>query len=168
MGLMLGVIGINTMANAAAAVGTVSTDMGGVEMVRTIVDIGITPVLLLVFIYYFLSKAKSDDERVKQAYDDAQKKMEQTNELIAQREKQLMDESCRREELIRQEAESRETLIRKESEKRESILMGNMERMVQSMETITRSMSNIDQSLAKVNERLEKIEGRVNGYCDGE
>lgn len=169
MSLILGAIGLNTIGNMATAVATASSEMTEIEMIRTIVDIGITPVLLIVFIFYFLSKSRSDDERVKQAYDEAAKKIAETNEVIAQREKQLTEESARREEMIRQEAENRETLIRKENEKRESILMGNMERMVQSMETITQSMRNIDQSLAKVNERLEKIEGKVNDrHCDGE
>lgn len=168
MYMMLGAIAIDTAANAVLAVASTGADLTTTDLIKNIVDVGITPVLLVVFILYFISKSKNDDARVAAAYAESQKKISETNNIIAQREKQLQEESTRREELIRQEAEKRETLIRKESEKRESILMGNMERMVQSMDDITRTMKTIDQSFAKVNERLEKIEGKINeGFNDG-
>ena len=167
MGAILTAVTISTIINATSAAAAASADLSFVEGVKTVVDIGITPVLLIVFILYFLNKSKNDDTRVVKAQEDAQKAITETNEVIARREQQLLEESLRREELIRQEAEKREALIRKESEKRESILMGNMERMVQSMETITQSMRNIDQSLAKVQERLEKIEGKAYGGHSG-
>ena len=162
MGLILTALCLNTATNAGSAIAAASTELSFAEAIKTAVDIGITPALLIVFILYFLNKSKTDDARVIKAHEDAQQAIAETNEVIAKREQQLLEESLRREELIRQEAEKREALIRKESEKRESILMGNMERMIQSMETITQSMHNIDQSLAKVHERLEKIEGQAN------
>lgn len=160
------ILGICTMYNAVTAAGAAAPEMTVTELAKNIVDIGITPVLLLAFVVYFIRKSRDDDRRVNAAYEEAQKKIAETNDVISQRERQLTEENARMVELIRTEAERRESLIRKESEKRESILMGNMERMVQSMEEITRSMRNIDQSFAKINERLEKIEGKVNeGLC---
>lgn len=45
------------------------------EVLKNIVDIGITPVLLVIFIVFFIRRANDDDARVKQAYSDAQKKL---------------------------------------------------------------------------------------------
>ena len=160
-----------TLYRAARAAASVSLgdEMTFGEIMRNIVDIGITPVLLVVFIIYFIWKSKNDDTRVNKV-----------NEMLLQREQQLADEAAKREKLIRQESEKqlqlimeerarreqqliedgvrREEMIRRESEKRESILMGNMERMIQNMDRITETMRNIDLSMAKTNERMEQIE----------
>lgn len=159
-----------TLYRAAMAAASVSLgeEMTFGEIMRSVVDIGITPVLLVVFIIYFIYKSKND-VRVNKA-----------NEMLLQREQQLADEAAKREKLIRQESEKqlqlimeerarreqqlledgnrREEMIRRESEKRESILMGNMERMIQNMDRITETMRNIDLSMTKTNERMEKIE----------
>lgn len=120
----------------AAAGVSLGEEMTFGEIMRSVVDIGITPVLLVVFIIYFIWKSKNDDARVNKA-----------NEMLLQREQQLLEDGNRREEMIR-----------RESEKRESILMGNMERMIQNMDRITETMHNIDLSMVKTNERMEKIE----------
>lgn len=170
MGMITGTTLFRTI-RAAAAV-SIGDEMTFSEIMKNVVDIGVTPVLLIVFIVYFIYKSKNDDARVGRA-----------NELLLQREQQLADDATKREKLIRQESEKqlqlimeerarreqqliedgnrREEMIRRESEKRESILMGNMERMIQNMDRITETMRNIDLSMAKVNERLEKIEERT-------
>lgn len=157
--------------HAAASV-SIGDELTFSEIMKNVVDVGVTPVLLIVFIIYFIYKSKNDDARVNKA-----------NEQLLQREQQLADEATKREKLIRQESEKqlqlimeerarreqqliedgnrRDEMIRRESEKRESILMGNMERMIQNMDRITDTMRNIDLSMAKVNERLEKIEERA-------
>ena len=119
------------------------------EVVKNVVDIGITPVLLIVFIVFFIHRAKDDDTRVKKSNSEAQK-------AIREREDMLLAESARREELIRQEAEKRENLIRKEAEKRESILMANQDRMLNSLDKITDSIAKIEQSLTKMETRHEQ------------
>lgn len=167
MYMIIGAVVIDVAVSAASAVASVGQELTMSELVGNIVDIGITPALLIVFILYFISKSKNDDARVAAAYAESQKKISETNEIISQRERQLTEENARREELIRQEAEKREALIRKESEKREAILMGNMERMVQSMDNITKTMQNIDQSFQSVNARLEKIEDKINEGTNG-
>ena len=43
------------------------------EVVKNVVDIGITPVLLIVFIVFFIHRAKDDDTRVKKSNSEAQK-----------------------------------------------------------------------------------------------
>ena len=119
------------------------------EVVKNVVDIGITPVLLIEFIVFFIHRAKDDDTRVKKSNSEAQK-------AIREREDMLLAESARREELIRQEAEKRENLIRKEAEKRESILMANQDRMLNSLDKITDSIAKIEQSLTKMETRHEQ------------
>lgn len=142
----------------AAAGVSLGEEMTFGEIMRSVVDIGITPVLLVVFIIYFIWKSKNDDARVNKA-----------NEMLLQREQQLADEAekqlqlimeerARREQQLLEDGNRREEMIRRESEKRESILMGNMERMIQNMDRITETMRNIDLSMAKTNERMEKIE----------
>ena len=119
------------------------------EVVKSVVDIGVTPVLLIIFIVFFIQRTKDDDFRVKKSNADAQK-------AIREREDTLLAESARREELIRQEAEKRENLIRKEAEKRESILMANQDRMLNSLDKITDSIAKIEQSLTKMESRHEQ------------
>ena len=110
------------------------------EVLKNIVDIGITPVLLVIFIVFFIRRANDDDARVKQAYSDAQKKIEDCNREVKERENTLMAEN----------------VIRKEAEKRESILMANQDRMLNSMDAITQSLSKIEISLNKMESRHEQ------------
>ena len=80
---------------------------------------------------------------------DAQKKIEDCNREVKERENTLMAENAKREEILRSESEKRENLIRKEAEKRESILMANQDRMLNSMDAITQSLSKIEISLRR-------------------
>ncbi|MDD3415500.1 MAG: hypothetical protein PHY47_16070 [Lachnospiraceae bacterium] len=125
------------------------------EVLKNIVDIGITPVLLVIFIVFFIRRANDDDARVKKAYSDAQKKIEDCNKEVKDRENTLMSENAKREEILRQESEKRENLIRREAEKREGILMANQDRMLNSMDQITSSLSKIEISLNKMESRHE-------------
>ncbi|NBK93037.1 hypothetical protein D5278_13790 [bacterium 1XD21-13] len=127
-----------------------------VELLKNVVDVGITPVLLVVFIVFFIQRTKDDDTRVKKSNSEAQK-------AIRDREDMLMAESAKREELIRQEAEKRENLIRKEAEKRESILMANQDRMLNSLDKITDSIAKIEQSLSRMESRHEQDIGQLKG-----
>ena len=142
------------------------------ELIRAVNDTGICLVLLIVFVIYILKKAKTDDKRVAdaqdesrrvmaQTYEDAQKKIDEANRAIREREDLLIEGSARREEMLREESAKREEVIRRECEKRESILMLNMERMTESMESITKSLNDINRSFSGIDRRLEKIEERV-------
>lgn len=125
------------------------------EIISYVVDVGLTPVLLILFIVFFIRRASDDDARVKQAYADAQDKIERCNSEVRDRENMLLAESAKREEILRHEAEKRENLIRKEAEKRESILMNNQERMMDSMDRISSSMTKIEKSLSNIESRHE-------------
>ncbi|MCM1304586.1 MAG: hypothetical protein NC305_13390 [Lachnospiraceae bacterium] len=125
------------------------------ETVKGVIDLGVAVMLVLIFVFYFIHKALSDDKRVNRAYDEAQKKIADCDRQIRERENYLLSESAKREEIIRQESEKRENLIRKEAEKRESILMANQDRMVDSMREITVSLSKIEMSLNKMESRHE-------------
>lgn len=125
------------------------------ESGKWVAELGVSIVLLLIFVFYFIRKSISDDKRVNKAYDDAQEKIAACDRQIRERENYLLSESAKREEIIRQESEKRENLIRKESEKRESILMANQDKMVESLREITTSLSKIEVSLNKMESRHE-------------
>ena len=146
--------------------------MGTVETINLIGNVGVTIVMLVIFVGYVLQKAKNDDKRVSEAqkaaidttkavYNDAQEKIEAANKAIREREDILLASSMEREEILREESRKREELIRKESEKRESILLLNMERITASMGEITRALDEIKKSFSGIDRRLEKIEERV-------
>lgn len=157
---------------AAVITGGIDMDISTLEAVKTAVDIGITPVLLIVLMYFFLGRSKKDAEQIAKmqdesqrtitdAYKEAQEKIEESARTNKDRIESILAENARREDLIREAAEAREELIRKDSEKRESILMTNMERMVDSMGEINKSMKSMESSFAIIERRLEKIEQRV-------
>ena len=146
--------------------------MGAAETINLIGNVGVTVVMLVIFVGYVLQKAKNDDKRVAEAqkaaidtttavYNDAQEKIEEANRAIREREDILLSSSMEREEILREESRKREELIRKESEKRESILLLNMERITASMGDITRALNEIKESFSGIDRRLEKIEERV-------
>lgn len=146
--------------------------MGAAETINLIGNVGVTVVMLVIFVGYVLQKAKNDDKRVTDtqqaaidattaAYNDAQAKIEEANRAIREREDILLNSSMEREEILREESRKREELIRKESEKRESILMLNMERITASMGDITKALNEIKESFSGIDRRLEKIEERV-------
>lgn len=146
---------------AVYQLGHVLATTGGMENLafsesgKWVAELGVSIVLLLIFVFYFIRKSISDDQRVNKAYDDAQEKIAACDKQIRERENFLLSESAKREEIIRQESEKRENLIRKEAEKRESILMVNQDRMVDSMREITVSLSKIETSLNKMESRHE-------------
>ena len=125
-------------------------DMTTMEVIKEIIDIGITPVLLLIFVCYFINKSKGDDQRV-----------EDTVKSAREREDMLIAENAKREELLRQESEKRENMLRKEAEKRESMLMLNMEKITDSMNSITKTLDKMESSFSRVEKRLEKIENKI-------
>lgn len=138
----------------AATIGGIE-DLAFSEAGKWVAELGVSIVLLLIFVFYFIRKSISDDRRVNKAYDDAQEKIAACDRQIRERENYLLSESAKREEIIRQESEKRENLIRKEAEKRESILMANQDRMVDSMREITVSLSKIENSLNRMESRHE-------------
>lgn len=163
--------------NAAAAMITAATmlstvlnitgvdrmDAGTLETLKEIIDIGITPVLLIVFVCYFINKSKGDDKRVNAAYKEAQEKIEEMAASARKHEDMVTAENARREEMLRSEAEKRESMLRKEAEKRESMLMLNMEKITSSMDSITRTLDRMESSFSALDSRLEKIEYKISG-----
>lgn len=149
------------------------------EIWKQIAEIGMVPVLLVLFIWYFINRSKNDDNKVKEAYEasqnkikeayeTSQKNMEEQNKVIRDREDYLLEESAKREEIIRTEAERREKLIRMEAEKRESILMASQDRMLETLDNIASSLNKMERSMAKQDQRLDAIERTIgNGSGKG-
>lgn len=144
--------------------------MGMAETIKFITEIGITPLLLVFFVRFFISRSKDDDNKVKEAYKTAQENMESNNRAVREREDFLMAESAKREEIIRQEAERREKLIRQEAEKRENILMASQERMLDTLEGISGSLNKIEEAFTRlevsVSARLDDIERKLENGCN--
>lgn len=147
--------------------GMTFTDIMGV-----VGNTGVSIVLLIMFVFYVLKKAQTDDKRVADAqeasrkaiadtYAEAQAKIDEANKAVREREDILIENSMKREEILREESRKREDLLRKESEKRESILMLNQDRMMENMKSITEALNDIKGSFSGIDSRLEKIERKV-------
>lgn len=134
------------------------------EIIKFAVDIGITPVLLFMFVRYFITQDEKRNASVMAEYQKAQEKAADIEKAAKERENMLLAESQRREELIRTEAMEREKLIRREAEKREGILLTNLERVTDTMGKISESMQEIQQTIGKIDDRLERLEVGVRQY----
>lgn len=133
-------------------------DMGTAEMIKFIIDIGITPVLLVVFVRYFIRQDERRQQSVREEYDGAQKRIADIEKAAKDRENVMLAASQQREALIQSEAAKRENLIRREAEKREGILMTNLERITETMGDISRSMQDIQMNIGKIDERIDRLE----------
>lgn len=136
-------------------------EAGTLETLKQVIDVGITPVLLLVFVYYFINKSRGDDRRVNEAFQEAQTRIEEMAAGAREHEDAMAAENAKREEMLRSEAEKRETMLRKEAEKRESMLMLNLEKITVSMDSITRTLDRMENSFSGIESRLEKIEYKI-------
>lgn len=145
-----------------------SAQMFPSEWAADIADKGITAILLIIFVGYFIRRSRNDDNKVKEAYETSQKNMEEQNKAVREREDYLLAENAKREEIIRTEAERREKLIRMEAEKRESILMASQDRMLDTLDNIAASLNNVERSVARQDQRLDAIEQEIrNGSIKG-
>jgi len=115
-------------------------------ILTTIMEIGITPALLIVFVKYFLDINK------------------QQSLAFREQAKSLFSESLRREELIKEEASKREAILRQESAKRESCLLLNIEKLgstfekiAGAMDTMNKSAQHIECEIITIDRELERI-----------
>ena len=139
--------------------------MGMAELVKYIIDIGITPVLLVVFVQYFIKQDEKRQQSIQKEYDKAQKRTEDIERAAKERENVLLAAAQQREALIQDEAAKRESVIRKEAEKREGRLMANVERITNTMADISRSMQGIQMDIGRIDDRIDRMEqgGRHGG-----
>lgn len=158
--LLMGITAAKAVTGIASCGGN-GMDMGMAETLKWITDVGITPVLLILFVWFFINRTKNDDSKVKEAYEKAQETMEANNKAVREREDYLMAESAKREEIIRQEGERREKLIRQEAEKRESILMASQDRMLGTLDSIAASLNKMESALSKLEISFSKTETRL-------
>ncbi len=150
-----------TVIQTGEAIMEAQAGMDTIDVIKQIIDVGITPVLLLVFVFYFINKSKTDDKRVEDANQNASSKIDETLKASREHEEVMLAESAKREEMLRQEAERRENMLRKESEKRESILMLNMEKITDSMTSMTKTMDRMESAFSGIEKRLENIEYKI-------
>lgn len=150
-----------TVIQTGEAIMEAQAGMDTIDVIKQIIDVGITPVLLLVFVFYFINKSKTDDKRVEDANQNASSKIDETIKASREHEEVMLAESAKREEMLRQEAERRENMLRKEAEKRESILMLNMEKITDSMTSMTKTMDRMESAFSGIEKRLENIEYKI-------
>lgn len=150
-----------TVIQTGEAIMEAQAGMDTIDVIKQIIDVGITPVLLLVFVFYFINKSKTDDKRVEDANQNASSKIDETLKASREHEEVMLAESAKREEMLRQEAERRENMLRKEAEKRESILMLNMEKITDSMTSMTKTMDRMESAFSGIEKRLENIEYKI-------
>ncbi len=132
--------------------------IGMAEVIKYAIDIGITPLLLLVFVYYFIKQDEKRQKSIREEYDKAQGRIEDIEKTAKERENVILAAAQQREALLQGEAAKREELIRREAEKREGILMTNLERITATMGDISRSMQDIQANIGKIDERIERLE----------
>lgn len=148
---------------------------------KTVMEIGLQPALLILFVWYFMRRDKeredslveekvSQREEFKKQKEAVDGQLENYKASAREKEALLMSENAKREELIRKESEKREELLRQEAEKRENALMsqldamsGTMKEISQSMDGINRSMDGINKTVESVLNRVEMIEHKVAG-----
>ena len=112
-----------------------------------VIEIGITPTLLLTFVLYFL---KRDNRHDKQLDDLKQNFKEQITTLLA--------EGVRREEIMRTEAEKREAIMRGESERRDVMFSKSIDSLDTTMEKMSDCMDDMKKAFLQMDFRLQNIE----------
>lgn len=145
-------------------------DMGTAEIIKFVIDIGITPVLLVVFVRYFIKQDEKRQCYICEEYNKSQQRIEEIEKAAKERENILLAAAQQRESLMQSEASRRENLIRREAEKREGILMTNLERITDTMGDISKSMQDIQATIMKIDDRIERLElgglrNGPNGSC---
>lgn len=133
------------------------------EVLSFVVSNGITPVLLVLFVWYFINRDKTRDAQLNKQIEDSKQEAASRAEEARKREDALMADCIRREELLKAEADKREKLIKEEAEKRENHLMINMDKMAASMEKTSKAMQEINMSINSMQENITRIESKIGG-----
>lgn len=133
------------------------------EILSFVVSNGITPVLLVLFVWYFINRDKTRDTQLNKQIEDSKQEAASRAEEARKREDTLMADCIRREELLKAESEKREKLIKEEAEKRENHLMINMDKMAASMEKTSKAMQEINMSINSMQENIMRIESKIGG-----
>lgn len=135
-------------------------------------EYGVTLVLLLLFVWYFLKRDKEREtglveEKVKlrdefrKQKEDIDRELESHKKSARDKEALLLSENAKREELIRRESEKREQIIREEAIRREEALMNQLDKMNGIMKEISASMDGINQSMDRMNRNLDRLSRRM-------
>lgn len=136
-------------------------DLTLAQVFEAVISNGITPVLLILFVWYFINRDKTRDEQLNKQIEDSKQEAAKRADESRKREDTLMADCMRREELLKQESEKREKLLKQESEKRENHLMINLDKMSASMEKTAKAMQDINLSLNLMQEKITRIENNM-------
>jgi len=132
-----------------------------------IVDIGIIPALLGIFMCFFFKREKKREDYLTTRDSEWTSALDNCNRAAQDSSQELMKillaEGSRREELMRIESEKRENILRQESEKREAMLMRTIDGIGNSMEKLSTSLGDMSKTLVKIDFRLTNIENGQRG-----
>jgi hypothetical protein len=138
------------------------------SVAKLAVDLGLVPILLLVFIKHFMDKDKARDKQICNLAERFEKREEIIRSEIERREGQyreredmLIAEGTRREELMRKESEKREKLMREEADKRENVLMETIKGFIRTIEKISDAMSEMKNAFVQIECKIVNIEGNI-------
>lgn len=131
-------------------------------IISPILEIGLIPVLLILFVRFFFEKDKerenqlgdlsaSFEKREALLHADTVRREDQYKE----REKILTAESARREEILKKESEKREKIIREEAEKRENALLTTIDSFSRTMKEISLTMSEIKNTTTQMQYKID-------------
>lgn len=132
-------------------------------LISAILELGLTPALLILFVFYFLKRDKHRDEQLEATNKSRDDKLDAIRQSFREREQFLVAEGVRREEAMRSESVNREQLIRQEAEKRENALMRIIDSHNNNMEKVCGTLDEVKNTLMQMEFRFKSIENGIDG-----
>ena len=126
---------------------------------QTVLELGVMPAILLVFIWYFLKRDKHRDEQLEAANKSRDDKLEAIREDFRER----IAEGVKREELIRAEAKQQEASILQVADKREKELLRIIDINGKALEKACSTLDEIKNTLMQMEFRVKNIENCIGG-----
>ena len=119
-------------------------------LISMIVEMGLTPGLLVIFIIFFFKQDKRRDEQYDKIRENFKSQMDG-----------ILAESIRREEKMRIESEKREQIMRQESERREVMITRSIDGLNNTMAKMSDCMSDMKEAFIQMDMRLQNVESKV-------
>ena len=119
-------------------------------LVSAIIELGITPTLLLVFILIYFKREKRQD-----------KQYDELRAHFKERVDSLLAEGVRREDIMRTEFAKREQTMRNESSRREEMFARSIDNLDSTMVKISKCMDDMNKAFFQMDFRLQNIEGKI-------
>ena len=147
--------------------------MDVLTFIAPIIEIGLAPALLLLFVKYFFDKDKAREKQIKDLTFQFEKREDELNTQFTKREEMLrtdmsrregqfegreriiVAENAQREELIKKEAEKREKLITEAAERREEALLITIDSFRDTISGFTKTMKEISGTMIHLQQKID-------------